>query len=60
MTFGFIEGFRVEVLDLRFNRIVPASARMERLWTGARWTEGPAWFPARPATPSTGPPRASW
>lgn len=46
MTFGFIEGFRVEVLDLRFNRIVPASARMERLWTGARWTEGPAWFPA--------------
>lgn len=46
MTFGFIEGFRVEVYDLRFNRIVPASARMERLWTGARWTEGPAWFPA--------------
>ena len=44
--FGFIEGFSVEVYDLRFNRIVPASARMERLWTGARWTEGPAWFPA--------------
>ncbi|MCP4562241.1 MAG: SMP-30/gluconolactonase/LRE family protein [Bosea sp.] len=46
MTFGFIEGFRVEVLDPRFHRIVPGSARMERLWTGARWSEGPAWFPA--------------
>lgn len=44
--FGFIEGFRVEVYDPRFHRIVPGSARMERLWTGARWTEGPAWFPA--------------
>jgi gluconolactonase len=46
MTFGFIEGFRVEVLDPRFHRLVPGSARMERLWTGARWSEGPAWFPA--------------
>ena len=46
MTFGFIEGFRVEVLDPRFHRIVPGSARMERLWTGSRWSEGPAWFPA--------------
>ena len=36
MTFGFIEGFRVEVLDPRFHRIVPGSARMERLWTGSR------------------------
>lgn len=46
MSFGFIEGFRVEVLDPRFHRLVPGSARMERLWTGARWSEGPAWFPA--------------
>jgi gluconolactonase len=25
---------------------VPGSARVERLWTGSRWAEGPAWFPA--------------
>lgn len=44
--FGMIEGTGVEVLDPRFHRIVPGSARIERLWTGSRWAEGPAWFPA--------------
>jgi gluconolactonase len=44
--FGVIEGTGVTVLDPRFHRIVPGSARVERLWTGARWSEGPAWFPA--------------
>ncbi|PZU93050.1 MAG: gluconolactonase [Chelatococcus sp.] len=44
--FGVLEGTGVEVLDPRFFRIVPGSARVERLWTGARWSEGPAWFPA--------------
>ncbi|POR45663.1 SMP-30/gluconolactonase/LRE family protein [Bosea psychrotolerans] len=44
--FGVLEGTGVEVLDPRFHRIVPGSARVERLWTGARWSEGPAWFPA--------------
>lgn len=44
--FGLIEGTGVEVLDPRFHRVVPGSARVERLWTGARWSEGPAWFPA--------------
>ena len=44
--FGVLEGTGVAVLDPRFHRIVPGSARVERLWTGARWSEGPAWFPA--------------
>jgi gluconolactonase len=34
----------IEVRDPRFERwrLLPAS--LERLWTGGRWTEGPAWF----------------
>ena len=44
--FGVLEGTGVTVLDPRFHRIVPGSARVERLWTGSRWAEGPAWFPA--------------
>ena len=34
----------IEVLDPRFRQYVLGSAAVERLWTGARWTEGPAWF----------------
>jgi gluconolactonase len=44
--FGELEGTGVSVLDPRFHRVIPGSARVERLWTGARWSEGPAWFPA--------------
>ena len=44
--FGVLEGTGVSVLDPRFQHFVPGSARVERLWTGARWSEGPAWFPA--------------
>lgn len=44
--FGVLEGTGVEVLDPRFRRVIPGTARIERLWTGARWSEGPAWFPA--------------
>ena len=44
--FGVLEGTGVSVLDPRFHRIVPGSARVERLWTGSRWAEGPAWFRA--------------
>ena len=44
--FGVLDGTGVTVLDPRFNRVVPGSARVERLWTGARWSEGPAWFAA--------------
>lgn len=35
-----------EVLDERFGRLFAPHIRVERLWTGARWSEGPAWFPA--------------
>ncbi len=34
----------VEVIDPRFRRYVLSSAALERLWTGARWAEGPVWF----------------
>ncbi len=44
--FGQIEGTGVEILDPRFEACLIGHARVERLWTGARWCEGPAWFPA--------------
>lgn len=34
----------VEVIDPRFEKYVVGSAALERLYTGARWTEGPVWF----------------
>ncbi|MFM2422331.1 MAG: hypothetical protein RL291_861 [Pseudomonadota bacterium] len=34
------------VLDGRFERLIIGHAKLERLWTGGRWTEGPAYFPA--------------
>ncbi|MEO9338288.1 SMP-30/gluconolactonase/LRE family protein [Mesorhizobium sp. SB112] len=43
--FGEIEGTGFEVLDPRFKSCL-SHARVERLWTGARFCEGPAWFPA--------------
>jgi gluconolactonase len=33
-------------LDPRFERLIIGHARLERLWSGARWTEGPVHFPA--------------
>jgi gluconolactonase len=44
--FGRLEGSGVEILDPRFNRVLPGTGHLERLWTGCRWAEGPAWFPA--------------
>ncbi|MEX6506437.1 SMP-30/gluconolactonase/LRE family protein [Jiella sp. M17.18] len=35
-----------EVLDPRFRRLHIPTARLDRLYTGCRWAEGPAWFPA--------------
>ena len=35
-----------EVLDARFEPLVKRSAHIDHLWTGARWTEGPVYFPA--------------
>jgi gluconolactonase len=36
----------IEILDRRFARLVNSTARLERLYTGCRWAEGPAYFPA--------------
>ena len=33
-----------ETHDPRFGRMFVGSAGLDRLWTGARWAEGPVWF----------------
>ena len=35
-----------ERIDPRFNICIPGPERIEKLWTGGRWCEGPAWFGA--------------
>lgn len=44
--FGEVEGTGFEALDPRFGACFVGHARVERLWTGGRWLEGPAWFGA--------------
>lgn len=44
LPIGRLDGPAFAVLDPRFAACVPADARVERLWTGGRWTEGPAWL----------------
>jgi len=34
----------VETVDPRFAKYVVSNAAVERLFTGARWAEGPVWF----------------
>ena len=46
MFYGQPEGTGYEVLDPRFESCLIGHARVERLWTGTRWAEGPAWFAA--------------
>jgi gluconolactonase len=46
MYYGQVEGTDIVVLDPRFNACFAGHVRVERLWTGARWSEGPAWFAA--------------
>ena len=46
MHYGQIEGTEILVLDPRFKPLFAGYVRVERLWTGARWSEGPAWFAA--------------
>ncbi|HVY98711.1 MAG TPA: SMP-30/gluconolactonase/LRE family protein [Dongiaceae bacterium] len=46
MFYGQIEGTGFETIDDRFEACYVGHARVERLWTGARWSEGPAWFAA--------------
>lgn len=35
-----------DIRDKRFEKLIHVNAGMETLWTGGRWTEGPAYFPA--------------
>ena len=46
MFYGQVEGTDIVVLDKRFEACFAGHVRVERLWTGARWSEGPAWFAA--------------
>ena len=43
---GEPEGAGFDVLDARFSSLFAPHIHVERLWTGARWCEGPAWFAA--------------
>jgi len=42
--FGEIDGTGYDIIDDRFKQCIISHARVERLWTGARWCEGPSWF----------------
>ena len=44
MFFGEIEGGGFEVIEPEFAQCFVGHTRLERLWTGGRWSEGPAWF----------------
>ena len=44
--FGVLDGTGYEIIDSRFEQLVASHIHVERLWTGARWSEGPAWFAA--------------
>jgi gluconolactonase len=46
MHYGQVDGADILVLDPRFKPLFAGYVRVERLWTGARWSEGPAWFAA--------------
>ena len=43
---GPLESPAYEILDPRFTPCVVPGGRVERLWTGGEWAEGPAWFGA--------------
>lgn len=36
----------IRILDERFRRLIIGHARLEKLWSGSRWAEGPAYFAA--------------
>jgi gluconolactonase len=46
MWYGQVEGTDIVVLDPRFKQCFAGHVRVERLWSGTRWAEGPAWFAA--------------
>jgi gluconolactonase len=39
-------GSFIEVRDPRFSKLIHGSANIDKLWSGGRWAEGPAYFPA--------------
>ena len=45
-NYGTLEGTGFEVLDPEFASCLAGPERVQRLWTGGRWCEGPAWFAA--------------
>jgi len=46
MGFNQLEGTGYVRLDARFDECIVGHANIDRLWTGCRWAEGPAWFAA--------------
>jgi gluconolactonase len=46
MYHGEVEGTGFVSYDKRFGQLYAGHVRIERLWTGARWCEGPVWFAA--------------
>ena len=40
------EKLRFEAIESEFNACFFPHEQVERLWSGGRWCEGPAWFPA--------------
>ncbi|MFK7763926.1 MAG: SMP-30/gluconolactonase/LRE family protein [Roseobacter sp.] len=44
--YGIIEGTGFEAIEPEFEACFVGHARVERLWTGARWSEGPVWCAA--------------
>ncbi len=36
----------IEIRDQRFARLIHGNAGLDKLWSGGRWAEGPAYFPA--------------
>ena len=46
MFYGEPEGTGFEIIDGRFRNLLTGHGRVERVWTGGRWTEGPTWFGA--------------
>ena len=44
--YGELDGCGFQDLQPAFGECFVGHARVERLWSGARWSEGPAWFAA--------------
>ena len=42
--FGQLDGTGYEIIESGFAGCILGTAHVERLWTGGRWCEGPAWF----------------